>query len=204
MTQKLDSTNTYSNCTCDLINTSNHSNTQNSFKLISTNFRGLRSKKDSFMHLILSESPNFIAGTETWLNSNVYNNEIFPQDYQVFRVDRADGHGGVLFVCHKTINCVQIPLHSQCAFRINLSDGQTLIILTLYRPPNREVQYMENICKVIEYLCIENAVLWVTGDFNLPNIDWRLYTTTRSTYPVELCDMLIESFNTFGLTQMFL
>jgi len=42
------------------------------------------------MHLILSESPNFIADSETWLNSNVYNNEIIPQDYQVFRVDRAD------------------------------------------------------------------------------------------------------------------
>ena len=97
MTQKLDSTNTYNNYTCDLINICNHSNIQSSFKLISTNFRGLRSKKDSFLHLILSESPNFIAGTETWLNSNVYNNEIFPQDYQVFWVDRADGYGGVYF-----------------------------------------------------------------------------------------------------------
>ena len=107
------------------------------------------------MQLILSESSNFIAGTETWLNCNVYSNEIFPQDYQVFRVDRADGYGGVLFACHNinAINCMQIPLHSQSeavACRINLSDGQILIILTVYRPPNRDIHYMENICKVIE------------------------------------------------------
>jgi len=113
--------------------------------------------------------------------------------------------GSVLFACHKTINCVQIPLHSQCeavACRINLSDGQTLIILG--HPTKTYNIRMENICKVTEYLCIkyENAVLWVTGDFNLPNIDWSLNATTGSTYPVELCNMLIESFNTFGLTQM--
>ena len=29
-------------------------------------------------------------------NSDVYNNEIFPQEYQVYRVNRADGYGGVL------------------------------------------------------------------------------------------------------------
>ena len=91
------------------------------------------------MQLILSESSNFIAGTETWLNCNVYSNEIFPQDYQVFRVDRADGYGSVLFACHNinAINCMQIPLHSQSeavACRINLSDGQILIILTVGHP----------------------------------------------------------------------
>jgi len=44
--------------------------------------------------------------------------------------------------------------------------------------------------------------LWVTGDFNLPNIDWTLNTVSGSIYPLELCIMLIESFNTFGLTQI--
>ena len=78
---------------------------------------------------------------------------------------------------------MQIPLHSQCeavACRINLSDGQILIILNVYRPPNRNIQYMKNICKAIEHLCIkyEEAVLWVTGDFNLPNNDWNLNTAT--------------------------
>jgi len=82
---------------------------------------------------------------ETWLNSDVYNNEIFPQDYQIFWVDREDGYGGVFFACHNTMNCTQIPLHSQCeavACRINLSGSQTLIVLAVYRPPNRDIQCM--------------------------------------------------------------
>ena len=53
-------------------------------------------------------------------------------------------------------------------------------------------------------LCIkyEYAVLWVTGDFNLPNINWSLNTVTSSAYPLDLCNTLIDVFNTFRLTQM--
>ena len=60
---------------------------------------------------------------------------------------------------------------------------------------------MQNVCKVIENLCskYENAVMWVTGDFNLPNIDWSSNSVVGSTYPLELCNMLID---TFGFTQM--
>jgi len=63
LTKKL--INTYSSSNCDFLNNSNQFHTQNSFKLLSTNFRGIRFKKESFKHLILSESPNFVAGTET-------------------------------------------------------------------------------------------------------------------------------------------
>ena len=137
----------------------------------------------------------------------ICNNEIFPQDNQVYRVDRADGYGGVFFACHNTINCTQISIQSQCevvACKVNLSDGHVLIVLTIYRPPNRDIQYMQNVCKVIENLCskYENAVMWVTGDFNLPNIDWSSNSVVGSTYPLELCNMLIDTFNTFGFTQM--
>ena len=76
---------------------------------------------------------------------------------------------------HAIINCTQISLDTQCeavACRINLSHGQILIVLTIYRPHKSDIRYMQNICKGIESLCIEyeNAVLWVTGDFNLPKI----------------------------------
>jgi len=59
-----------------------------------------------------------------------------------------DGYGGVLFACHNVINYGKTPLHTQCetvACRINLPNGQILIVLTIYRPPNREIQCMQNI-----------------------------------------------------------
>ena len=43
---------------------------------------------------------------------------------------------------------------------------------------------MKNTCEVIENLCCkyENADMWITGDFNLPNIDWSLSSIVGSTY----------------------
>jgi len=34
----------------------------------------------------------------------------------------------------------------------------------IYRPPNRDINYMQSICKLIEYVCCkyENAVMWIT------------------------------------------
>ena len=128
----------------------------NSFKLISSNsFRGLRSKKASFLHLIESESPHFISGTESWLNSTVLSSEIFPPEYQVFRSDRTDGYGGVFFACHSSINCSRISLPyttESVACKIQAEADKTLIVLTVYRPPNRDEVYMQNLCKLIEDL----------------------------------------------------
>ena len=63
-----------------------------------------------------------------------------------------DGYGGVFFACHNSINCTQIPIQIQCegvACKVNLTDRNVLIVLTVYRPPNRDIQYMQNICEVI-------------------------------------------------------
>ena len=61
------------------------------FKLLSTNFRGIRSKVESFANTLNEEAPHFIAGTESWLNPSVFNNEIFPNNYQVFpRIEQMD------------------------------------------------------------------------------------------------------------------
>ena len=62
-----------SNCT-DNYPRNNHNNLAHnkSFKLLSTNFRGIRSKVESFTNILNEESPDFIAGTESWLNSSVF------------------------------------------------------------------------------------------------------------------------------------
>ena len=61
-----------------------------------------------------------------------------------------------------------------------------LIVLVIYRPPNRDIQYMQNVCNLIEHLCYEyeNAVMWITGDFNFPNINWDLNSVVSNAYPL--------------------
>jgi len=104
-------------------------NPYNIFKLLVINCRGLKSKKDSFAHLIQSQSAHFIAGTEPWLNPTVSSSEIFSTDYQVFRSDRSDGYGGVSFTYQNTINCSQITTTKSCeniTCKVELTNNEIL------------------------------------------------------------------------------
>lgn len=49
-------------------------------------------------------NPDIVQGTETWLSQDINSNEIFPDTYDVYRMDRRDGiHGGILIACKKDI-----------------------------------------------------------------------------------------------------
>jgi len=63
---------------------------------------------------------------------------------------------------------------------------------------------MQNLCNLIEHLCckFENAVIWIIDDFNLPNISWDLKSIVSNAYPIELCNVLLDTFSTFGFTQL--
>jgi len=90
---------------------------------------------ESFMNTINEEAPHFIAGTESWLNSSVFNNEKFSNNYQVFCKDRADGHGGMFFACLNNFSCTLIDVSTPCeaiACKIDVLRNGRLIVLTAY------------------------------------------------------------------------
>ena len=177
------------------------------FKLFVINCRGLKSKKDSFVHLIHSQSPHFIAGTESWLDPTTFSSEIFPTNYQVFRKDRSDGYGGVFFACINTINCSQVTIASPCeciVCRVELTNSKVLIVITAYRPPNRDLLYVHNLCQIIAdiYSTYKNAVIWITGDFNSPDINWNYNSVTNNSYPLDISTLFIDELNSGSFIQM--
>ena len=105
----------------------------------------------------------------------------------------------MFFACHSSINCSQIPLSDtteSVACKVQTNNGDTLIILTVYRPPNRDLLYMQNLCKLIEdlYIAHKESIIWIAGDFNLPNIDWSINSVTDNAYPLDICNLLIDAF----------
>ena len=127
------------------------------------------------------------TGTESWLDPTTFSSEIFPTNYQVFRKDRSDGYGGVFFACINTINCSQVTIASPCeciVCRVELTNSKVLIVITAYRPPNRDLVYVHNLCQIIAeiYSTYKNAVIWITGDFNLPDINWNYNSVTNNSY----------------------
>jgi len=60
-------------------------------------------KFDQFQSLVYTKNFDIICVTETWLNNTVFNNEILPTSYTIYRKDRANRGGGVLIAINNSI-----------------------------------------------------------------------------------------------------
>ena len=79
-----------------------------------------------------------------------------------------------------------------------------MIVITAYRPPNRDLAYVHNLCQIISdiYNTYKNAVIWITGDFNLPDINWNYNSVTNNSYPLDISTLFIDELNSGGFIQM--
>ena len=75
----------------------------NQHKTLVINFQSIKNKTADLEVLLNKEDPDIISGSETWLNPNIYNSEIFNSNYEIFRKDRSDKHGGVLLAIKSSL-----------------------------------------------------------------------------------------------------
>jgi len=63
---------------------------------------------------------------------------------------------------------------------------------------------MQNICHLIAEIRskYKGAIIWITGDMNLPNINWNLNSVTGNSYPQDISNSLIDEFNSGSFIQM--
>jgi len=139
----------------------------------------------------------------------VQNSEIFTYDYQVFRRDRRDGYGGVFLACNKLYSWTEINYFSNCscelvASKLEISQGESLIVVSVYRPPNSDLVYLDSMCSCLINLIDDNpnAVVWFAGDINLPNINWSNCSISGYNYPSSYCNAILDTFCNAGLSQM--
>ena len=150
--------------------------------------------------------PDIIFGTETWLTSNVYDAEIFPPElgYNVFRKDRDDGYGGVFVATKNSLIAHEVNKenHVEAVFvKIKLTHG-LLTVGSVYRTPTHSTQeQMKAIVTCLDKLNT-NDVLWIGGDMNLPDIDWKHEKIVRHQYPISINETFIDKIRDLGLSQM--
>ena len=151
---------------------------------------------------------DFIIGSESWLTDHILNSEIFPSYYTVLRKDRPIGHGGGVFLaCKQEIDCKQIDFDSDCelvACETELPNSSPLIIIAFYRPPYNDSEYMENLCDSFNHIIIRynNPIIWLTGDLNLPYIDWSNNIVNGNHYSLTLCNTFLDFMACHGLEEM--
>jgi len=130
--------------------------------------------------------PDLILITESWCNREIWDAYLSLDGYEVqpdLRLDRQDtaqGRGGGLLVYVRNgVKVLKIDrnlsFHQYCKFLV----GDVTLYL-IYRSPNAPVQSITELEQIVR-AAEKNSVL--IGDFNLPDIDWSMGTSSARSRP---------------------
>ena len=69
-----------------------------------------------------------------------------------------------------------------------ISGKQQIVTGAFYRTPDNNASYMSLLNQTFEELCLSNpeAAIWISGDGNLPDIDWNTDQVVGHRYPKSL------------------
>ena len=145
-------------------------------------------KKLQFQELITEHNPNTICGTESHLNADYHTAEVFPPDFNVTRKERpAAGDGGVFIAAHsKYLATCESSFDSDCEIvwmKMNIQGVKPLNISCYYRPSDSNasnVYELSNSLYKIPKRGSNMPNIFLTGDFNVPDIDSLADTSTKA------------------------
>ena len=167
------------------------------------------SKKEVLWEAVDHHKPDFIIGCETWLKPTITDNEVLPIGYKIHHKDRADGYGGVLIGIKNNFVFEPLSINTTCeicAVRVKISSSHddSLILISIYRPPNRDLVYHESLCNAISDIVsgYPRSAIYCAGDINLPDICWTSESFTSHTYPLEMNSAMLNLVNDCGFTQV--
>lgn len=146
---------------------------------------GMRGCLNEFYITAQSSAYNIFILTETWLNENHLNTEIFNDEWNISRLDRPGDTvgGGVMIAVHNSLcsNGIKIERTTTYAFdaqqtfiKIALRDKNVYIGAVYIRPQSNINCYEENFNIINDVLAStnENDDIFIVGDFNLHGLEW--------------------------------
>lgn len=159
--------------------------------LLYQNVRGLRTKTREFRESLAACDNDIICVTESWLNQNVNDEELFDDRYLVIRKDRdytlSDSlkGGGCIIGFKKDFNVRHLPEFETRGLdklediwiQVRLPNNSSMYICTIYVTPFYNNKYLydaffEKLKTNIRKISINDRIL-IVGDFNCPGIKWQ-------------------------------
>lgn len=138
------------------------------------NCRSIKNKVDEFMGLIETVRPTIVLATESWLDDTIGSNEVFPDNYAVYRKDRNSHGGGVFVLVEKGVPTTPLPIPDvtiETAWCQMCLDGKHLSVGVYYRPPHENSNGLDELADLI--LASSKEYILLGGDFNIPDLIWE-------------------------------
>ena len=150
-------------------------------KIAHLNICSLRNKVHEITSLLKNENLHILAISETHLDSTIGVNEIAVSGYNVFRNDRNSYGGGVAIYVqnHMPVKTRGDLLTSDIEalwIQIHLPHTKPFLLGCCYRQPSAHVQYLEEICLMLQKDSDCEREIYFLGDLN---IDWLSATCSR-------------------------
>ena len=124
---------------------------------------------------------------ETWLSDSIYDQEILPQGYTIYRRDRSH-HGGRVLIAVSNLVSSDIELID---IELLLSPGPPMTICCKYILPQSPECHLANVIQAFNQFLSKNPHMVIVGDLNLPNIDWQSLTAPSPSSSF-FCDSLFS------------
>ena len=142
------------------------------FKIGHLNIQSLRNKVDLLKAFFINCKFDIFSLSETWLNGNIEDNEILIDGFKICRLDRQlKPGGGVLFYIRDGLNFKEISEFKNNGtealwIEVNLPHTKPLLIGTVYRPPNSDAEYLNQLDTAFQNITSLYEDVVILGDFN--------------------------------------
>lgn len=158
--------------------------------------------------LCLQFQYDIICISETWLNSNISDEDVKISNYKVYRKDRSDdsGYGGVaIYVADHLLSERRVEIEVTGVEFVCIevkNNGKSILVGTCYRPPSNlshiRKTFIDDFKNVIENMKMRNSdFMMITGDFNDRCSSWFDNHTSS-----ELGLNLFNLANVYNLSQL--
>ena len=176
-------------------------------KILNINCQSIKIKQCRLNNLLNSTKPDVVICTETWIYPSIADNQIFPDNYNIYSKDRKTTGGGVLIAISKEYLSESVPEYdTECEIvwaKIRLINSKDLYIAAFYNPKTSNEQPLDELEKILNRFSRNaNSNPIVAGDFNLPGWEWKTKTLKENTPYPKNHSKFIEILDDNSLIQM--
>ena len=167
------------------------------------------SNLDRVQDLVCSEHADIVLISETWLNANILDQELFPlSDFTVFRKDRKDRNGGGVLIAAKANSFKSMreyvpdsenlkDLELVCAEMTTFCNKKVLFCSIYWPDPDDDTGcWLEKFNIFLDYASETYENMVIGGDLNLSKISWDSLENTTGTKEVAFLEILNDHFLT--------